>query len=147
MRRSYSKASQILGLIHRIIQYKDPTVLVSLYKSMVRPHLEKCSVVWSPHYAGGMMLVCQQTSICRLNSWHCSSATAADLSNSMVAGDATIFKASNCSASASAAISSSPPSVVWSGKHAREETKRSPHSLTLNKRLEEDGRIALSVIV
>jgi len=48
---AYSKASQILGLIHRIIQYKDPTVLVSLYKSMVRPHLENCSVVWSPHYA------------------------------------------------------------------------------------------------
>jgi len=39
-----SKASQILGLIHRIFQYKDPTVLVSLYKSMVRPHLENCSV-------------------------------------------------------------------------------------------------------
>ena len=47
----YSKASQILGLIHRIIQYKDPTVLASLYNSMLRPHLENCSVVWSPNYA------------------------------------------------------------------------------------------------
>ena len=44
---AYSKASQMLGLIHRIIQYKDRIVLVSLYKSMVRPHLENCSVVWT----------------------------------------------------------------------------------------------------
>jgi len=25
-------------------------VLMNLYKSMVRPHLEYCSTVWSPHY-------------------------------------------------------------------------------------------------
>ena len=47
---AYKKASQILGLIHRTIQFKNPPVLISLYKSMVRPHLENCSVAWSPHY-------------------------------------------------------------------------------------------------
>jgi len=46
---AYKKASQILGLIHRTIQFKNPAVLISLYKSMVRPHLENCSVAWSPH--------------------------------------------------------------------------------------------------
>ena len=53
--KSRSRVNQgnwILGLIHRIIQYKNPTVLVSMYyKSMVRPHLGNCSVVWSPHDA------------------------------------------------------------------------------------------------
>ena len=43
--KAYNKASQMLGLIHRIIRFKDPSVLIALYKSMVTPHLENCSVV------------------------------------------------------------------------------------------------------
>jgi len=39
-----------LGLIHRVIKSKSLSVLIPLYKSMVRPHLEYCSVVWSPHF-------------------------------------------------------------------------------------------------
>jgi len=40
----YEKASQIMGLIHRTIQFKDPAVLISLYKSMLRDH------TWRPDY-------------------------------------------------------------------------------------------------
>jgi len=47
---AYSKSNRMLGLIHRTIRYKNQNVLVSLYKSIVRLHLENCSVVWSPHY-------------------------------------------------------------------------------------------------
>jgi len=47
---AYSKANRMLGLINRTIKYKNPEVLLNLYKSMVRPHLECCSTVWSPHY-------------------------------------------------------------------------------------------------
>ena len=47
---AYSKASQMLGLINRTIQFKNPEVLLPLYKSVVRPHLEYCSAVWSPQY-------------------------------------------------------------------------------------------------
>ena len=46
----YSKANRMLGLISRTIKYKSPTVLINLYKSLVRPHLDYCSTVWSPHY-------------------------------------------------------------------------------------------------
>ena len=46
----YSKANQMLGLISRTIKYKSLTVLVNLYKSLVTPHLDYCSMVWSPHY-------------------------------------------------------------------------------------------------
>ena len=33
---AYRRASQILGLIHRTIQFRNPSVLITLYKSMVR---------------------------------------------------------------------------------------------------------------
>jgi len=47
---SYSKANRMLGLIKRTIKYKNQEVLMNLYKSMVYPHLEYCSTVWSSHY-------------------------------------------------------------------------------------------------
>ena len=46
----YSKANRMLGLISRTIKYKNPAVLTTLYKSLVRPHLEYCSATWNPHY-------------------------------------------------------------------------------------------------
>ena len=47
---SYSKANRMLGLINRTISIKQPSVLLRLYKSLVRPHLEYCSPAWSPKY-------------------------------------------------------------------------------------------------
>jgi len=48
---AYKKASQMLGFIHRTIRFKNPAVFIALYKSLVRPHLEYCSVAWNPYYA------------------------------------------------------------------------------------------------
>ena len=42
---AYRKANRMLGLVKR-----TTLVLVRLYKSLVRPHLEYCSPVWSPHF-------------------------------------------------------------------------------------------------
>jgi len=39
---TYSRANRILGLTNRTVRFRTPTVLVSLYKSMVRPHLGEC---------------------------------------------------------------------------------------------------------
>jgi len=44
------KANRSLGMISCTIKYKSKSVLLSLYKSLVRPHLEYCTPVWSPHY-------------------------------------------------------------------------------------------------
>ena len=41
---SYNKASRILGLINRTIKYKHKDILLRLYKSLVRLHLEYCIV-------------------------------------------------------------------------------------------------------
>jgi len=46
--QAYSKANRMLGVINRSIVYK--TAEISLYKSLVRPHLEYCTVASSPHY-------------------------------------------------------------------------------------------------
>jgi len=46
--QAYAKASRALGMIHRTISFKTPSVLLRLYKSLVRPHLECCISAWSP---------------------------------------------------------------------------------------------------
>src|SRR5215467_11751771 len=43
------KANCILGLIRRNIAHKSKEVILRLYKSLVRPHLEYCIQVWSPY--------------------------------------------------------------------------------------------------
>ena len=48
--QAYSKASKMLGLLNRTIIYKSQEILLRLYKSLVRPHLEYCTAAWSPHY-------------------------------------------------------------------------------------------------
>ena len=48
--QAYNKANKVLGVINRSIVYKKKDVLVKLYKSLVRPHLEYCTAAWSPHY-------------------------------------------------------------------------------------------------
>jgi len=42
-----SKASKMLGMIKRTISYKKPGIIVRLYKTLVRPHLEYCVSAWS----------------------------------------------------------------------------------------------------
>ena len=37
-------------MIKRTISYKKPEIMVRLYKTLVRPHLEYCVSAWSPHY-------------------------------------------------------------------------------------------------
>ena len=44
------KANSILGLIKKTFTNLDEKILPLLYKTMVRPHLEYCNVVWGPHY-------------------------------------------------------------------------------------------------
>jgi len=47
---AYSKGNRILGMIKRTIISRDIHILLNLYNTLVRPHLEYCSPAWSPHY-------------------------------------------------------------------------------------------------
>ena len=44
-----SKGNQILGLIRRTIMYKEKQLIVSLYKAIVRQHLEHFIQTWRPY--------------------------------------------------------------------------------------------------
>ena len=44
-----AKGNQILGLIRRNITYMNKTLIIPLYKAIVRPHLEYCIQAWRPY--------------------------------------------------------------------------------------------------
>ena len=44
-----SKGNQVLGMIRRNITYKEKSLIMPLYKAIVRPHLEYCIQAWNPY--------------------------------------------------------------------------------------------------
>ena len=48
--RVVKKAFSMLGFIGQNIEYRSWDVLLKLYKTLVRPHLEYCVQFWSPYY-------------------------------------------------------------------------------------------------
>ena len=44
-----SKGNQILGIIRGNITYTENSLIVPLYKAIVRRHLEYCIQAWSPY--------------------------------------------------------------------------------------------------
>ena len=44
------RANRVLGQLQRTVKSRQKDVIVPLYKSLVRPHLEYCVQVWSPHF-------------------------------------------------------------------------------------------------
>ena len=44
-----SKGNQVLGMIRRNITYKENSLIIPLYKAIVRPHLEYCIQAWNPY--------------------------------------------------------------------------------------------------
>ena len=47
--KAAATASSVLGMISRTITNRSKDILVNLYKSLVRPHLEYCVQAWRPH--------------------------------------------------------------------------------------------------
>ena len=45
-----AKGNQMLRLIRRNIIYMDKTLIIALYKAIVRPHLEYCIQAWRPYH-------------------------------------------------------------------------------------------------
>jgi len=48
-RYAVNKSNKVLGMIKRTITYKDLKIMLNLYKTLVRPHVEYCVSAWSPH--------------------------------------------------------------------------------------------------
>ena len=47
----------MLGMIQRTITYKNKKILLLMYKSLARPHLEYAVQTWSPHQIGHIRLI------------------------------------------------------------------------------------------
>jgi hypothetical protein len=47
--KAANTANRILGMINRTFSYKPRILVNTLYKSLVRPHLDYCSQAWRPH--------------------------------------------------------------------------------------------------
>jgi len=45
-----NKANKVMGMIRRTISYKEPRIMLGLFKTLVRPHIEYCSSAWNPFY-------------------------------------------------------------------------------------------------
>ena len=43
-------ANRLIGLIGRSFEYKSRDIVIRLYKSLVRPHLEYCVQAWCSHF-------------------------------------------------------------------------------------------------
>jgi len=52
-----SKDNRILGMIKRNFVDRSKETILLLYKSLVRPQLEYCCQVWSPHYSKDIKLL------------------------------------------------------------------------------------------
>ena len=52
-----AKANRMLGLINRNIENKNKFIMLQLYKSLVRPHIDYCTVAWSPYYVKDKVLL------------------------------------------------------------------------------------------
>ena len=49
-RYAVNKANEVLGMIETTITYKDLKMMLNLYKTSVRPHVEYCVIAWSAYY-------------------------------------------------------------------------------------------------
>ena len=47
--KAANKANAMLGMINRAFTYKTKEVVLKLYKSLVRPHLDYCIQAWRPY--------------------------------------------------------------------------------------------------
>ncbi|MES9884664.1 MAG: reverse transcriptase family protein, partial [Sedimenticola sp.] len=54
---SVKKANRNLGIIKRTFKYMDKVMFLNLYKSLIRPHLEYASTVWSVIYKKECILI------------------------------------------------------------------------------------------
>ena len=43
-------ANRVLGMIKRTFSVRDKSIILQLYKSLVRPHLEYGVQAWRPHF-------------------------------------------------------------------------------------------------
>jgi len=54
---SISLSHVMAGMVIRTMRYKDTRVMMSLYETLVRPHVEYCVSAWNPHHIKDKKLI------------------------------------------------------------------------------------------
>jgi hypothetical protein len=55
--KAVQSSNKILGMIRRSFSYLDKEIVLQLYKSLVRPHLEYCVQAWRPYFKKDIELI------------------------------------------------------------------------------------------
>ena len=55
--KAVKTANRVLGMINRAFTYKTREIVLQLYRSLVRPHLEYCVQAWRPHLKKDIILL------------------------------------------------------------------------------------------
>ena len=48
--QTFNNASGVMRMIKRTIRFKEVRIMISLYKTLLRPHAEYCVSAWSTYY-------------------------------------------------------------------------------------------------
>ena len=48
--KAVKTANRVLGMIQRTLSVRDKSIILQLYKLLVRPHLEYSALAWRPHF-------------------------------------------------------------------------------------------------
>src|SRR6266516_6676457 len=65
--KAANKANQILGLSARTFVSRDMNIVLTLYKTLVRPHLDYCIQAWRPYFNKGYYKVREGSEKCNKN--------------------------------------------------------------------------------
>lgn len=57
VRKTTNKANSILGMIRRTFDYMDKSMMIQLFKGLIRPILEYGNIIWSPSLKKDAMLI------------------------------------------------------------------------------------------
>jgi len=55
--KDYAKVNKLLGVLNRAMEFKSVSIILRLYKTLIRPHVECCTSTWSPYYVKDKELI------------------------------------------------------------------------------------------
>ena len=60
MSENINKANSMMGIIRRISEYLDDKCFSTVFKSLIRPHIEYANQVWSPYLMKHIKAQCKE---------------------------------------------------------------------------------------
>ena len=55
--RAINKTTSVIGWVNRNVITREPLVMLNIYKSLIRPHIEYCVQIWSPRHGNWKIIM------------------------------------------------------------------------------------------